>query len=69
MELNTPSDPHRLPIVQTFQLGEDLLVSLNKVGQPIDQPGTLEARDVLPPGFAESLPRGRDSNVDVFFRS
>jgi hypothetical protein len=66
--LNTPSNFYGLAIVQTLQLGKGLLISLHKISQLINQPGTLEARDVFPPGFAESLPRGRNCNVDISLR-
>jgi hypothetical protein len=67
--LNTPSNFYGLAIVQTLQLGKRLLISLHQISQLINQPRTLEARDIFPPGFAESLPCGRNCNVDIFCRS
>lgn len=66
--MNTPSNLYRLSVVQALELGKDLLISLDKVGQLVKQPGALEARDVFPPGFAEGLPCRRNGNVDVFLR-
>jgi hypothetical protein len=66
--LNAPSNLYRLSVVQALELGKDLLISLNKIGQFVKQPGALEARDVFPPCFAEGLPCCGNSNVDVFLR-
>ena len=66
--LNTPSDLYRLSVVQALELGKDLLISLDKIGQLVKQPGALEARNVFPPSFAEGLPCRRNSNVSVFLR-
>ena len=63
--LNTPSNLYGLAIVQTFQLGKSLLISLHEISQLIDESGTLEARDIFPPGFAEGLPRSRNCDVDI----
>jgi hypothetical protein len=66
--LNTPSNFYGLAIVQTLQLPKYLLISLHKISQLINQPRTLDARDVFPPGFAKSLPRCRYRNVDISLR-
>jgi len=64
-----PSDLDGFSIIQTLQLGEDLLVSLHEIGKLVDQPRTLNARNVFTPGFAEGIPCGCNGNVDILLRS
>lgn len=55
-----------LPVVETLDFCEDLLISLDEISELVQQARPLKTRDIFPPCSVESLASGRDSDIDVF---
>lgn len=62
---NAPRHPHRLAVVERFELSELLCVALHEIGQFVQQLCALESRHVLAPCRVEGLARRGDGDVDI----
>lgn len=62
-----PCNLDRLAVIETLKLCELLCVTLDEIGQLVDQPGPLKACDIFAPGGFERLPGCGDCDIDVLF--
>ncbi len=60
-----PRNLDRFTVIETLKLRELLRITFDEIGQLVDEPGPLEACDVLAPSGLKSLASGGDRDVDV----